>query len=877
MSKRILTAFFTALLAVCLLPLGAWADEAQREISTADDLMSFASDSATNPNLNAKLMNDIDMSGKQWTGIGSDSPDSHYSGTFDGNGKTITGLKGTEGLVRNLSGTVQNVILEGVDISSSHGNLGAIAGHSTGTICNCYVSGSVTGSGYSVGGIVGWNEGGTIEGCIAVCTVTNTATNPNRTTGGLVGSNYHNGSMNTCLYIISDGSTEKFEGDTHYGSAKIFTKSGTNYKLYTSNSSGQSLVDTNRETITQAFANYTSFNPVANQFKVAKVTFENGDTKYFDSAKDAFDAADGHTAEIYFLNSASYAPSLNISNPNSSITLNMADHVTLDAYLGVLQGSLTIYSGTISKGVQVSGGTLSMQGGAIQDGIHVSGGVANISGGTISGSYTGGTLYITGGTVQLSGGVINGTISTFANNPPVTNYLADGYAYKLDSAWVTGSPTSLSGTISIVPIPVTITEQPQGITMVKGEQGKILRVTAVPTDENSSITYQWLCNDSAISNATDVTFSLDDAISGSYSCQVTCDGYLLISDSVEVAIHYAVPTGVNGGRLTISGVDNTMEYSTDGIHYTPVDGDSVTVSTGKYQIRKCADANFKESDTVEVLVFDAQGEYKETVSQPDGSTETTVMREDGSSTTTTEKTQDGVTTRAVVEKDKDGHTLSSTQTVTQPDGSAVKTELPADGSKVVTTYDKDGKVTEKRTYPDKDKPAYILDGYKPRMIEGGGTFNGGILVFRSDDEFCNFRQVTVNGAELSTDSYTAESGSIRVTLKVDYLNSLPSGSYTVGIVSTNGTAQGSFVIPQTSQSTPTPTPAATSAPTPSARPSATQAPASSDAPTVAPAPTPVRTSIPATGDSIPDTAALFLLSGAALSVMALRQRRQKNK
>ncbi len=112
--------------------------------------------------INITLDKNIDLTGKDWTPIGT-SFDNSYTGTFDGGGHTITGLTITTkdqfvGLFGylNRAGTVKNVVMEGIQITSNHmfGNTGGVAGFSWGTIENCSVSGSVSGTKY-VGGVVG--------------------------------------------------------------------------------------------------------------------------------------------------------------------------------------------------------------------------------------------------------------------------------------------------------------------------------------------------------------------------------------------------------------------------------------------------------------------------------------------------------------------------------------------------------------------------------------------------------------------------------------------------------------------------------------------------------------------------------------------------
>ena len=129
--------------------------------------------------INITLEKNIDLTGKDWTPIGTDY-DNSYKGTFDGGGHTITGLTFTTndeyaGLFGwlNRAGTVKNVVMEGVQITSHQiygGSIGGVVGSGWGTIENCSVSGSVSGTVY-VGGVVGAQIDGSITGCSSSATV----------------------------------------------------------------------------------------------------------------------------------------------------------------------------------------------------------------------------------------------------------------------------------------------------------------------------------------------------------------------------------------------------------------------------------------------------------------------------------------------------------------------------------------------------------------------------------------------------------------------------------------------------------------------------------------------------------------------------------
>ena len=154
-------------------------DDGSYTVTSADGLMNIAKlVNGGKTDINITLTADIDLTGKNWTPIGT-SFSNKYTGTFDGGGHTIKGLTVTTndqfvGLFGSIgnAGTVKNVMMEDVQITSnrSSGFAGGVAGYSDGTIENCSVSGSVSGTVY-VGGVVGAQWEGSITGCSSSATV----------------------------------------------------------------------------------------------------------------------------------------------------------------------------------------------------------------------------------------------------------------------------------------------------------------------------------------------------------------------------------------------------------------------------------------------------------------------------------------------------------------------------------------------------------------------------------------------------------------------------------------------------------------------------------------------------------------------------------
>lgn len=188
-------------------------------------------------NINITLDTDLTLTG-EWTPIGTESQP--YTGTFNGKDKTITGLtvnqEGTNyvGLIGYLGsgGKVQNVVLEGVQITSdnSSGYAGGVAGDSWGTIENCSVSGSVSGTTFA-GGVVGSQWGGSITGCNSSATVKGVIF-----AGGIAGETNSGASLTGC-YATGDVTVENDgTNNSHAGGVVGYKGGGTLTACYATGS-----------------------------------------------------------------------------------------------------------------------------------------------------------------------------------------------------------------------------------------------------------------------------------------------------------------------------------------------------------------------------------------------------------------------------------------------------------------------------------------------------------------------------------------------------------------------------------------------------------------------------------------------------------------
>ena len=423
--------------------------ESPYEIATADDLMAFAGlVNSGNTDACAILTADIPMSGKTWTGIALTEA-APYTGTFDGQGYTISNLTGTEGLFKNNGGTVRNVRLADVNISRDGGNLGAVVGLNTGTVFGCVTSGAVSGTGanaYSVGGIAGWNRGGTVSGSISSCAVSSEA-NFHQTAGGLVGSNSGGGEMIVSVYIGT--AAKPIEGDSTHGvKTDVYYKdtAGAWHKVEGSNTITDSTIDeaaaafNDYATKNGGYFNLSEDGAVQEKF-ISYLDYDETTQSLIRKPCRTYTLLTESylTENSYTLQNGWYVVDGDITS-SSRITISgdvhliLADgsHLTANGGVQCMEGnSLTIYGQEESSGaltVQNVAGRYAGIGGdshEVNDGANINCGTITINGGVITSSgggtpgsgsagIGGGSGGGSGGVITINGGVVEATGSNCA-------------------------------------------------------------------------------------------------------------------------------------------------------------------------------------------------------------------------------------------------------------------------------------------------------------------------------------------------------------------------------------------------------------------------------------------------------------------------------
>lgn len=190
-------------------------------ITNAQELAWFADDAKYGSSKNAVLKADIDLGDNEWTPIGKSNYD-EYSGSFDGNGHTVSGLKVSNsayaGFFGYVTGKVSNLTVTGELTYTSYSTsyAGGIAGYNKGTIENC-VSDTLISGKPTCGGIAGVNEG-TITGCINKGNISASSEDAGgiagSAKGGIISLCINYGTVESTSYSYAGGIAGRAQGET---------------------------------------------------------------------------------------------------------------------------------------------------------------------------------------------------------------------------------------------------------------------------------------------------------------------------------------------------------------------------------------------------------------------------------------------------------------------------------------------------------------------------------------------------------------------------------------------------------------------------------------------------------------------------------------
>ena len=188
------------------------------EISSAGDMLEWRAYMAEHNDwgVNAIVTADFSMEGVDWEPVG--TKDNPYTGTFEGDGHTISNLSVSgsreySGIFGYFNGEAKDLALESATIATTASGsdndncyAGGIAGYNLGAISGCYVSGSVSlamegssSAGFNAGGIAGCNYGGSITGCSCSADI---ASEGSSRSGGIAGRAYY-GTITDCHFTGS--------------------------------------------------------------------------------------------------------------------------------------------------------------------------------------------------------------------------------------------------------------------------------------------------------------------------------------------------------------------------------------------------------------------------------------------------------------------------------------------------------------------------------------------------------------------------------------------------------------------------------------------------------------------------------------------------
>ena len=188
-------------------------DNGTYHVYTAEGLKAWAAAANASPyNASCTLENNITMTDENnWMPV-CPSRDTPYTGTFNGNGKSISGLNISSdasyvGFIGRLGegGAVKNLTLEVANMSSTGSSaiIGAVAGSNIGTISDCHVINTTISGKFRAGGVAGSNNG-----IVSYCHVSDDCSVKGESDsflflGGIAGQNESSGKITACYALCS--------------------------------------------------------------------------------------------------------------------------------------------------------------------------------------------------------------------------------------------------------------------------------------------------------------------------------------------------------------------------------------------------------------------------------------------------------------------------------------------------------------------------------------------------------------------------------------------------------------------------------------------------------------------------------------------------
>lgn len=592
MRKRLLSILLTVCMLLSLLPGVAhaantawngstdtsWYDGSKTSftLTTAEQLAGLAVLVNSGNSFFGKTINlgaDIDLGSSNWTPIGNSN--NLFEGSFDGGGHIISNLRISATSPRNSSyglfgdifdGTVKNVGLSSVNINvTSTGDslrVGGLAGNTDGTIVNCFVSGNIIGTaaadstynGTSFGGLVGRNNGGTVENCYTTAAVSVSGSGTYYV-GGLAGHN-RTGSISYSYWLSTATAAGIGNGNSGTGNCSFTGTNSLAAAVTVGGTETLSLLDAlnawlNNAARTDLYTWVPSgscpvFGPLwTPPTYTATVTVQKDGSLWSDSGK---------SFALHLSGVKKY--DLNVSGSSATVS--------------ALTGTYDVFDGTVDTGVNISVSSGGVNAATVNyyD--------VNLTKGTGIESVTGGGTYLSGETATISATLSNGyTWGKWSDNNTTMTKRSITVSAKTD---LTASATLTPATAPSLSV--------AGANLIYGYTSGSVSVTATPASGHTITGYQWYSNTSnsnlggtSISGANSDSYALATGKAVGATEYYYCDVTTKRTDSGQTATATSGVATVTVDKADGSGSVNIVGWTYGETAKTPVPA-SATNGTG---------------------------------------------------------------------------------------------------------------------------------------------------------------------------------------------------------------------------------------------------------------------------------------------------------